>query len=519
MREYRTSETHIPEHDPTHETKPEPESTASPELEKMKGNDVEGIVEKLMKTNGADEMIGTLMDGLEEMREIRRERTDHLPETFEHLFSEVRHVLTDPLKAPFDAWLAHESKRDDSTLSVSINQYKEAERVETIFEKTALQKRFEQLLETLKKFAVDSAVLRRVEQVIYHLKQLQHKKEIPQPEHILKSFLLSLAWQKHEEQSEAYVKQNAIKKWLSKKPSTPEQAFKHAISQLDPKYRQTADKDGVTVEEKMLGSVPHRAFVDKHSIHRNAKRQDYRTHTEKFRSLLEGDSDVFDTESGTIETEGKAFLEIPKPLLPILGRKGLVKKLEFHTKVTSDKLGHFDKKTKTIALFHAPDLPTSQHARTLAHETGHAMRLEETLKLSDAIRFALEMNIAIVTGGYVSRYSAAAQEVYLDRMKSTVVSLEDLTVKEIDFLSDADRREEWAEMVAFTLTPSALHIMNPEKERLVRKYLTMFGVDVDEARRMMSAESEYIDDEMMKALSGSLHTAGLAAQLARAHLL
>mgnify|MGYP001596502900 CR=1 FL=1 len=155
--------------------------------------------------------------------------------------------------------------------------------------------------------------------------------------------------------------------------------------------------------------------------------------------------------------------------------------------------------------------------RVFFHETGHAMRLEQTLPLQEAIQYELELKETILRSGFSSSYSTTAPLLYsAPLLRLSREALSTPRAREFkDQISDSSEREEWAEMVSFSLNPGIFGSLYPEKQALVKKYLAKFGVNLDRAKQTLEkiVSAREVVDEELKALHDKLMTAHLTPRV------
>ncbi len=189
-------------------------------------------------------------------------------------------------------------------------------------------------------------------------------------------------------------------------------------------------------------------------------------------------------------------------LTPLLGNALLLQNLALDSEEVRSlgAAGLFKPEKQEVHI--APNIRGDAFASTLAHEVGHALRLEETLPLDEAFQFNVALDVSIEEERFTSHYSARAKEYYEQMFAQNNLEVitqmhpcfkdsgvfKDNQAKQEEMIAMATLQEEWAEMFGFSFVSELTHIASPFKEELVRRYTAKFGFDLDAAKALMQAK-------------------------------
>ena len=407
------------------------------------------------------------------------------------------------LQESFIAWVTQPKIASDSWMSHMKQEWLKRLRTNQLIETSLKRLNFLNLPGELEDEKLDTKVVGRVQNVFDLMKGLQTEFVLPQ-ESIVCEFFIHTAIASAEQINQA--KPTLSERLLGKKTATPKEQLEQLMRGLQPAYGQkqvrnlsVSDRIRTSIKQTRLQpSAPSEIYIPQNT-------KDVSLIVRKIQSEVSGVMDSLPAPSDPVVTgleeynkkyafDGH-FESVMLALRPILGREIFVKHLSFSSRSTvsefGDADGNFDIREKKITMGPLIDWQETgienereraQWVRLLVHETAHAMQLEQTLSLREAIRFSVEIDESIKMSGHITPYSSHA-------LPSTKVIFDQaeqagrIPVNKKSALNDTGFHEEWAEMFSYAPLSNFLEVYYPEKQAMVVKYLAKVGIDFEQLRQ------------------------------------
>ena len=425
------------------------------------------------------------------------ELNEQQKKTFLQALQPIRDRLTPSHHEPFQAWI-------ETHPSLALSWTHLSQRAKKA-EKALKGLHAQELRESLEKHLIHPEIFKRINALETGLTTLAEPPVMDQEE-LFSLFLLSIAEER------------------AKHPgfftrvfggTTPQKEFTGlATDVVDQKWRSTRDEKGLSPWD-ISRDKTNRAFDRKGAIKPKYNTSptpltETRKQEEAIESIqrtLVGEPGSFIAHRPTVdfkdvkklretESEGSFALTAIELLTPMLGNKLLVKGLKLGSAEQNKKgagSGSFSSTERRIAVADTKD--NVRFAHVLAHETGHALRLEETLSLEDAIRFNLALGTSIKREGCVSTYSTHAKGFYkgtINQQASDVFSgrydvltTDKLQEMNVDTLAASNLQEEWADILGLSFVSSIADNITPYKTEIARRYSEKFGFDLASAQHII----------------------------------
>ncbi len=461
-------------------------------------------VEEIVKRLQVDERFDRLGSAMDELEEFLQEDTEPLDEArieqYLEEFGDLEGRFKKGMFPQFQSWLREEIRNEKSPLRREAETWSAQQTTKAWWDTMARGFASSHLLSETRKHAINSSVVKRL-QALHDLVESARQPTPIRVEDIFRHYLQTTA-------ADRAANPGWTKKLFGTSAKKEHESLLREV--LNPDWAQATQASSISNAEelKISGSFNAEGHLKKDALRwkpLNFGLENERKRLKEARALAFEESDLESpisepTLEDWSEYRNKTGLpessdEVIRSLKPLLGRNKLVSKVKFELESEQVESGHaagsYNSKDHVIRMYPGAAYNPTEFARVLAHESGHAMQLEENLSLAQALRFGIEMNASVVQEGYVSRYSKEAQRHYMERMGTTMTRSHLMNQWEMkkfaDFISDASIHEEWAEMMAFSITPSVFNRVSPVKAALVKKYASKFGLDVDQARERVAA--------------------------------
>lgn len=464
-------------------------------------------------------------------------RTEAETERFAKHVAEIAVRLQPQKQVLFLDWVKAELAKDTSLLSRELVAWKRAEIISAQVEKIARSIVEDDFIPELQRMELDVYLVNRVRVVVAQIGDIQTTHSLDK-DAIFEQFFIDEAqrrasnpgfWRKAfgtsvKKELDESILDYLSPEWGSEKPHNGqgpsrkdilEGALKNRFDSRTNALKKTSGKDKPLFDEKVI-----------------------QTQIKKIHASLDGTPEVFAAASQPLQPKGlESFLQNKdydprlrdalESLHPILGSTHLVKAVHFingPADYSLDTLGNYGN-DRIMSFFHPPSLNEGTFFRQLAllrvmaHETGHAMRIEEVLPLSEALTYNVRLRTSIEVEGYITDYSQHAKEQYKDMYgKAATVEREKLKktpTARMEYMGahavteSGDLYEEWAEIVAHALFPMIVSRLSPYKQALAHEYLAKYGVSLVSARETLKKCITLPDSELMMqaALKGDARAA------------
>lgn len=480
--------------------------------ETFRALEVEAYINKL------EESLKRLADLAEGKEKISQ---DEKNEQFWSGLKNYQTKLKEEVREPFGVWIERQKTDPKSILGQQYREMRIAEYAqETLNELEKLP--LESILSS-----INPKISKRLDGIKEQVKQISESVKMEEAYVLQEFFIAATLEETLEEPKQGFWQRFLGPSQKERFDSEEETRFNRLVNHWLPINEKTLDE---TEKESNLrsavlaaNSARFRNFGNKERLRtqeevESARKEKIGEKLGKIRRLIDGEVEIFEDEPVAISPKGlEAYKEkhgltdridsAIAALLPILGRD-FVPRVEFQNNQKDNKgndntAGDFNPNTHEIRIFQHLD-PIGDGAdvevdviRTLYHETGgHALRIEETLSLAEAIRFGIELAETISASGFITDYSEQAKEIYRDKVARAIMEadikvafLSKRTTRELnEVIENAPLSEEWAEMVAYTSCSPMMRIIHPEKAIMVEKYLRRFGLDSEKMRQAVSSK-------------------------------
>jgi len=481
----------------------EQEADAEVEASAARVREFRSTVEQKIESLGAP-IFFDAVENFEELADGAMEKALENPETKERFLKGLQAAAKrcgPELRKVFNSWLSENLDDEDSRLSHLYGEWATRDALAGTAERVNSQINMLGLSGKLEQNGCLSKVVSRIRSLEDRFKQVAQRPVMP-TEEVFTEFLITRAWERWQADEERQP--TMWERVRGKTKRKPKEFFQQIVNdELDPNYALRTDQAGLNNKDRILTQASDKKLTPT----ANGKRPRFKAdatdtagtilkNTVKLNGEVMAGEHLENQLIGEVKTEDweeyarktdlpPEFLQSLEALAPILGRRGLVSRVNFVPGAgpNGSENGSFSPTERSVNMYFNGPRTRTEYAKTLAHEAGHAMRPEETLPLREAVALSMELVASVQRTGFVSAYSQQAKQYYMSGYRGPVIYMEE-RIKE--FFNDANLIEEWAEMVGYGMTPSGLEHIFPEKFDMVRRYLQKLGLDLDRARSMIA---------------------------------